>query len=164
MRLTINILILVCAIILAMVIFSNTAIISILARIGIYIFGSYVTYRIILKFDAEVGFLECLVPVWREYLWMRIITDRSVFYMSIIGLVLFLLTIFIDKIPLAIMLIIAFGICFMYSICFGILGEKLGKNFWLYTILGMVPIVNGLIWIKLAFDSSRPSLEKESIQ
>jgi type IV pilus assembly protein PilM len=99
----------------------------------IYLFMSYVLYRIGQKFDLGAPFWHYLVPIYNAVLMCRC-GDVSAW--NVLGMMIFPINI--------------------YSIInvWGSIAERLGKNYWVY---GILTLIFGVPVFILAFDSSRPA-------
>jgi type IV pilus assembly protein PilM len=98
----------------------------------IYLFMSYVLYRIGEKFELGLPFWHYLVPIYNMVLMCRC---GEVSPWNVLGMMIF---------PISI-----------YSTInvWGSIAEKLGKNYWIY---GVLTLLCGIPVFFLAFDSSKP--------
>lgn len=128
------------------------ALLMYLAVAGILYAGvSYVYYRIASKFSPDTSFAVMLIPVYSTYLLYRTSIRRPGLYL----LATFLL-------PAAAYIVggetssqvIAY---FMTAHAFARIAERLGGNYPGYLIASLIPLVNVVVILGLAFGNSRPA-------
>lgn len=135
-----------------------------------YALACYVNYCIVRKFDPTSSYGENLIPIYNYYLLLKqAVSSPGVYLLAMLGIELvgYILGRALER-PgpdnLLAELINGFAsviVTIMVARVWGLLAEKLGKSFWLYAILSLVPIVNFIIILILAFDGSKPLQESE---
>jgi len=124
--------------------------ISIAVFFSVYLFESYVLYRIVVKFEPATSFAVMLIPVWSVYLLYRT---------SIIRPGLYLLATFIAPLPGFLLAgedgAKAIGYV-MWAHAMGRISEKLGGKYITSFLISLIPVINLVFFVILAFGSSRP--------
>jgi len=117
----------------------------------------YVLFRIARKFDPQVGYVGFLVPVYQYYLLLQYIMPQAGQYLLIMVGVSFLGSIAGEAMHSpALHGLAQLVVMLMACRALGLLAERLGKSYWLFAVLGLIPIANFVAMLILAFDDSRP--------
>jgi hypothetical protein len=117
---------------------------------AIYAGVSYLYYRIAVKIDPSTTFGPMLIPIWSTYLLYRTAIHRPALYLLATFLV-----------PLLGHLVGGKGWAdvigyVMYAHAMARVAEKLGHSYITYFILFLIPVVNLIVFLILAFEAKPP--------
>ncbi|MBP2655387.1 MAG: hypothetical protein H6Q73_2956 [Firmicutes bacterium] len=125
--------------------------------LAFYGLGCYITCRLLQKFVPSTELKECLIPFWNMYLVLRVAVTNPVpyfWYIVLPSLVLGFLGGLLDLSALRSLGSLIGAI--LWARAMGLIAEKLGKNFWAFAVLTVIPVGNFVGLCILAFDDSKP--------
>jgi len=142
--------------------------VTLILLIVLIIYGgiSYIHYRIIHKFMPHISLKECLIPIWNTYLLLRVAVNNPVSYFWYVILVS-AISALSEGSSLGVRIVSLLGILIgtvLWAQAMGLIAQKLGKSFWLFAIMTVIPFANFIAFCILALDNSEPTKPSQPLK